>query len=667
VNEQGSVFERRGIIGPLRAFQQAIMFQAQGRLWEAAQLYETVLKTDDRHFESLYRLGLIRLQQGRFDDSARMFRRAVKSEKHSADAHFHLGVALTGANRAEEAIRCFRKTLEIRPNFAEAHNNLGYALQRLDRHEEAAAHYEKALALRPAYAEARNNLGNALQMLERSEEAIVQYQKAVEIRPKYAEAHNNLGNVLGTLGRHQEAIANYDKALAIRPCYVEAYVSLGNALGALGRYEEAIAKYENALVIDPGNADIHNILGNLLSTIGRTEEGLAHCEKALAIKPDHLAARNNLGDSLRALGRLDEAIQAFEQAIAMAPKKAGGYLNLATSRRFTAADPHFFRMTELARDMASLDVKEQIALHFALGKVFADVGDLQQSSQHLFKGNSLKRREITYDEARTLDYFERIRAVFTAELMREKRGLGDPSSVPVFIIGMPRSGTTLVEQILASHPQVFGGGELLEIGNLAASISGPNGSEFPEAVPTMACEQLRELGRNYLGVIRRMAPTVERITDKLPSNFDFAGLIHLMLPNARLIHTRRDPRDNALSCFSILFRDSVNYTYDLAELGRYYRGYQRLMEHWRNVLPEAVMLEVQYEDVVAGVEDQARRIVAHCGLDWDDACLAFHKTERSVRTASHTQVRQPIYRSSVGRWRAYEDLLQPFVQALEGS
>jgi tetratricopeptide (TPR) repeat protein len=657
----------RGSIDPLRAFQQAAALHGQGRLWDAERLYEIILKTDDRHFESIYRLGLIRLQQSRFVDAVALFRRAVKIDRDSADAHLHLGVALTGLRRLEDAIPRYERALAIKPELPEAHNNLGYTLQLLGRHEEAAAHYERALAVNPGYAEARNNLGNALQMLGRSEEAITHFERAIAIRPSYAEAYNNLGNVLGTLRCHHEAIAYHEKALAIRPAYVDAHYSLGNAFGALGRHEEAAAHYRNALAVDPNNADIHNTFGNLLFILGHVQEALAHCEKAIAINPEHVGAHNNLGLALRALGRLDEASRAFEKTIALAPRKAGGYLSLATSRRLDAADPHFAAMMELARDMASLDVEDQIGLHFALGKLFADLGDSQQSFAHLLQGNSLKRQQIVFDEAKILERFDRIRAIFTAELMRGARGHGDPSSLPVFIIGMPRSGTTLVEQILASHPQVFGAGELREFGSLASSMCGATGGEFPETVPTLTDGQLRELGANYVQAIRRMAPAAQRITDKMPANFAYAGLIHLALPNARIIHTRRDPFDTALSCFSILFAFGQDHTYDLAELGRYYRAYQRLIEHWGEVLPNGAMLEVQYEEVVDDLEAQARRIVAHCGLEWDDACLAFYKTERPVRTASVTQVRQPIYRSSVGRSRTYEDLLQPFVQALEGS
>ena len=315
--------------------------------------------------------------------------------------------------------------------------------------------------------------------------------------------------------------------------------------------------------------------------------------------------------------------------------------------------------------MASLPMEDRRDLHFALGKAYADLDQRERSFHHLLEGNALKRREFVYDEAETLGFLDRIRTVFTAELMHSKRGLGDASMVPIFIVGMPRSGTTLVEQILASHPKVFGAGELKEFSKAATSLGMSNGAlSFPEVVPALSAEQLRQLGTSYLDGVAAAAPKAERITDKMPANFSFVGLIHLALPNARIIHMRRDPIDTCLSCFSQLFAGDVPYCYNLGELGRYYRAYQTLMEHWRRVLPAGLMLEVEYEKVVADIEGQARQTVAYCGLEWDDACLDFYKTQRPIRTASATQVRQPIYRTSVGRWKPYQHLLQPLIKEL---
>jgi hypothetical protein len=301
-------------------------------------------------------------------------------------------------------------------------------------------------------------------------------------------------------------------------------------------------------------------------------------------------------------------------------------------------------------------------LHFALGKAHADIGRHDSAFRHLEAANMIKRGQTGYDEAATLGQFERIAEAFTPEVMRRLAGCGDPSSLPVFIVGMPRSGTTLVEQVLASHPEVFGAGE---IGDLEAAVGGSGGvSRLPERIASMTGEQLRRIGTNHCERVAALAPTAQRITDKMLTNFRFIGLIHLVLPNARIIHVRRNPIDTCLSCFFRLFSGGLPFTYDLAELGRYYRAYARLMAHWRSALPEGAMLEVQYEDLVTDFAAQARRLVAHCDLEWDARCSAFHETRRPVMTSSAAQVRQPIYRSSIDGWQPYRHRLGPLLDAL---
>ncbi|MGB6343799.1 MAG: tetratricopeptide repeat protein [Xanthobacteraceae bacterium] len=652
----------------LQAFEQAAALHGQGRLGEAEKLYDAVLRRDDRHFDSIYGLGILRLQQNRLAEAEALFRRAVKIGKRSADARHHLAIALTGLGRLDESLAHYRKALELSPRDAVAHNNIGYALQKLDRHDEAARHFAKALSINPNYPEAHNNLGNALQSLERTDDAIRHYRQALALRPNYAEVFSNLASALAVANRHEEAIANCEKALALAPNNAAAHMNLANSLGAMERPLEALAHYQKAIEIDPANAEAHARTAFMLFHLGRIGEAITQCEAALAIKPDHVEALNNLGVALRALGRLDEAIVSFEKAIAAAPRNTAGlYYTLATSKRMSASDPHFSAMERLAGKVKSLSTQNQIGLHFALGKAFADVGEHRQSFQHLLKGNALKRQEfVEHDEARLLTRFARIERVFSAELLNDKRPGGDPSPVPVFIIGMPRSGTSLVEQILASHPDVYGAGERYELGDLAQAIAAPGGAEYPEAVAAMTDGALQALGANYLRAVQALAPQAKRITDKMPGNFFHAGLIHLALPNARIIHTRRDPRDTAMSCFSTLFAMGHPHTYDLAELGRYIGAYETLMAHWRRVLPKDAMLEVQYEALVGNLETEAERIVGYCGLEWDDACLSFHKTKRPVRTASVIQVRQPIYNSSVGRWQPHEKELQPLLRALSG-
>ena len=567
-----------------------------------------------------------------------------------------------------EALSHHEKALQLKPDLVEAHASLGNVHCALDHPEQAVAHYQKALEIRPDDAEVHNDLAGVLHKLGRNGAAVIHYQRAVAIKPEYAGAHCNLGNVLHALGRDREAILQYDKALRLRPTFAEAHNGLANMLRKLGQYQDAIKRYEVAVALKPGYADAHHNLGKTLVAVNRHAEAIAEYEKALAIDPSKAVVRNDLGTVHLVMGNIAAAYDAYEKALAWAPRNAMIHLNLARLKPFTADDPRLAALEKLAEDVSSLPANDQVALHFALGKALADIKQNERSFRHLLEGNRLKRSRVAYDEKRVLDAFDRIQDLFTPALMQEKRGGGDPSSAPVFIVGMARSGSSLLEQILSSHSRVFGAGEIGEFQKaVATSLTVAPGTvrQLSEMVSTVSPDELCRLGRDYVESVTALAPGVDRIVDKMLTNFSHVGLIHLALPNARIIHARRDPVDSCLSCFGLLFSDEQSHTYDLAELGRYYSAYARLMRHWEEVLPEGVMLDVRYEDVVDDIEGQARRIIAHCGLEWEDQCLAFHKTQRPVRTASVTQVRQPIYRNSVGRWRPDRALLEPLFEALQ--
>jgi hypothetical protein len=321
-------------------------------------------------------------------------------------------------------------------------------------------------------------------------------------------------------------------------------------------------------------------------------------------------------------------------------------------------------MEELAGNSGVLTETERVWLAFALGKAYDDVGDHARAFEALLLGNRLKRQQILYDERATLAQFARIEALITKEMIGTAR-TGEGTPVPVLIVGMPRSGTTLVEQMLASHPNVFGAGELPDLATLTAGLRDASGSAYPECVATMGRDAVRACGDVYLEGLRRRAPDAACITDKLPANFAHLGFACRAVPNLRIVHVRRDPLDTCLSCFSKLFaQDQLHFAYDLGELGRYYQGYARLMAHWRKALPPRVMLELHYEELVADPEPHARRLFAHCGLAWDPACLRFHETRRPVRTLSAGQVREPLFLASVGRARPYREWLGPLIEAM---
>ena len=360
-------------------------------------------------------------------------------------------------------------------------------------------------------------------------------------------------------------------------------------------------------------------------------------------------------------------MDAYGEAIQLNPDLAVAYVNLIDCKTFTPGDPHLSAMEALAAKGEELSKAERMQLDFALGKAYADVKDYRRSFGHLLAANAAKRSTVSYDERAVAALFDRIETVFTDKLIAAKTGGGDLSPVPIFILGMARSGTTLIEQIIASHPMAHGAGELGTLHEIVWTLPGTDGGniKYPEYLPSLDASTLHQIGARYVSSLVKLAPSKERITDKMPSNYIFAGLIHLALPNAKIIHSKRDPVDTCISCFSKLFTGEQNHAYDLGELGRYYKCYERLMAHWRRILPAGRMLEVQYEDVVADLETQARRIITYCGLPWDDRCLSFHEAQRPVRTASAAQVRQPIYKSAVGRARVYGDQLEPLLRALD--
>jgi len=671
-----------------------------GRNDEALASFERAVELNPDFAEAHNNLGNGLAVLQRPAEAIAHYERAVTLKPELAEAHFNCAIALTTVQQPEQAIAQYEKAIAIKPDYADAYAGIGKALTRQSRHADAIGKFEQALALKPDSADAHNSLGNALAALNRHTQAASHYRRALEIRPNYGEAHNNLGNVLVALNLHQEAIEHYRIALALSPSSCETLNNLGSALLVLKRREEALTLFEQALAIRPELAETANNIGTALTAMERhadavphfwsalalkpnfaiassnlgaallqlnqVDEAVACFDRALAINPDVAAAHHGLGNAYVALGRIAEAQQAFDRAVTLEPRNPEFYRGFAEAASMRAEDPHFLSMQDLERDIDSLSVDHQTELHFALAKAYADVKQFDRSFRHLLAGNALKRREVDYDEVVELELLRRLRVVFTPDLIRRMGDAGEPSKVPVFIVGMPRSGTTLVEQMLASHLRVFGAGELMDFQRAAAAICEPPGAAipYPEMLPAMSGQDLRRLGARYLAGVTTKAPEADRITDKMPANFRLVGLIHLALPNARIIHVRRDPLDTCVSCFSKLFSGQQPFTYDLGELGRYYRAYETLMAHWRRVLPEGVMLEVQYEDLVAEFEVQARRIVAYCGLEWDERCLSFHETQRPVRTASAAQVRQPLYRSSLRRWRAYEPWLGPLLDAL---
>ncbi|HEY1932548.1 MAG TPA: sulfotransferase [Acetobacteraceae bacterium] len=681
-------------------FAQALALHRQGRTVDAACAYEQILRDQPAHVEALVHLGALHLGQGNASAAEALLRRAVAAAPDSAEAHANLAAALQSLGRHAEAARHYEQALAYRSDMLDARFGLAACLQACGRQDAAIGCYETLLAADPAHAEANYGLATLLAQLGRVDDAAARFRAALDADPDFAEASHGLGKLLARGDMLAAAAECFLHALDVDPEYIEARVALGTALMRLDRDDEAMAAFHAVLAGEPEHAEAHNGIGivldkkrrhaeaiehyraalvrspqhfdalagmaNSMKNIGRHSDALAAARRAVALRPDLAPAASLLGSILAEIGSMDEARACFRQALALAPDRPEFANYVVQLSRVQPGDDALRALEAAVPRAASFPPQEQCLLHFGLAKAYDDIGERERGFAHLLQANALKRAHTRYDDAATLASMEHIPRVFTAALLAARQGLGDPSGVPVFIVGMPRSGTTLVEQVLASHHAVFGAGERTDLPQAIRRLSAEHlgAAPFPEAVWTMTGAEFRRLGAEYVAALQAVAPAAARITDKLPANFLFIGMIRLMLPNARIIHVQRDPVDTCLSCFSKRFTGEQGFTYDLAELGRYYRAYQRLMAHWQDALPPGAMLNVKYEELVEEFEPQARRLVGYCGLEWDAACLAFYKTSRPVHTASMMQVRQPIYRSSVGRWRPDAAALQPLLDAL---
>ena len=514
---------------------------------------------------------------------------------------------------------------------------LGLSHHKGGRLSEAEACYRRVLADHPDHALTWYNFGVLYHDQGKIDEAIAAYREAIKKNPRFEPAYSNLGKALHKQSRFEEAVGAFRQSLQFKPNDAETFFNIAEARFKQNRFDEAVFACRKALQIDHNYAEAYASLGNSLLKLDAPDDAIAAFRKAIKLKPSLAIAHNCLGIALTQLGRFSEAVESFERSVELAPTNVRFRLSAVLSKRFVAGDPRLAELEEMAKESWSRPVSDQIELHFALGKAYDDTGQCAEAFQHWLAGNNLKRQHISYDEATTLAEIDQVRSVYTSEFIQALRDIGHPSAVPIFIVGMPRSGSTLIEQILASHPRIFGAGELH---NLPIAVE----STMMRLGESAGIKQkMKEIGASYIASIEPLAPDAMRITDKLPRNYIFVGLIHLALPNATIIHTVRDPIATCFSCFSTMFSEEQDYTYNLIELGRYYRHYQSLMAHWHRVLPPGRILDVRYEDVVADLESQARRIVGHCGLDWDPRCLAFHKG----RTGRANRQRRPGAATSI--------------------
>jgi tetratricopeptide (TPR) repeat protein len=553
---------------------------------------------------------------------------------------------------------------------AEALNNLGNALRLTGDIDGALQAYQEALTQRAVYPEVYNNLGTLLQQDRKFEEAEHALRKAIQQNPKYIEAHNNLAQLLSGQKKEVEALRILGEALKFAPKNVQTLLLTAKIQLRRANLQAAEQAVRFALKEEPENAEALTVLGQVLHETDRYEEAIEVLDRALKKTPDNPEALNFYGVALKSVGRLDEAREHILKALKLNDAMYGAYANLNDLVDFSegVGEELFNRMEAIFESVPNQEAEPFLALHFAYAKALDDRGQHEKALEHYVTGGKMKRAVLDYKESETHGFFDSIKAAFPKEVFAKRKYEGLDDDRFVFIVGMPRSGSTLVEQILSSHPDVYGAGEVKYLSRALGQLRDrfPSLPKYPEMAEKVTPAQLDIVAKNYQEALAQGAGNAKRITDKLLTNYFFLGLINLLFPKAHVIHTQRDPVDTCLSGFTKLFKDDMPHSYDLAELGRYYGKYRELMEHWEKVLPEGFMTTVQYEDVVANTEKEAKRLIDFLGLPWDPKCVDFHKSDRPVKTASVAQVRKPIYKTSVQRWKKYGPGLQPLVDAIDG-
>jgi tetratricopeptide (TPR) repeat protein len=707
-----------------QAVEQAWQYQQAGQVQEAESRYRQILQGVPANPNVWYLLGTACQVQDKLDEAVVSYQQALRFRPDFVQVLTNLGVIYKTQGRTAEAIACYQKALGVDPSLSATHNNLGVALLEEKKWSEAAASFQESVRLEPNYAEGHYNLGKALEELGKLMAAAASYGQALRLRPDYADAYNSLGVVLNNLGRATEAEESLRQALARDPRHVGALDNLGAVLMDEDRLEEAAQCHRRALEIQPGNAESHNRLGAVLALQGKLDPAVASIQEALRLKPEAVEYHNNLGRAFRLhqkpgkaaachrralelrpdyadahadlavaltlLENPEEAAACMQEALRLKPNFPEAYCNLGEAQfdlgDFAGAEASFRNAIRLEDHYVSklplllggrlpeADLKRvhdqteivpplpnahRCALHSGLAHVYDAREEYAKAVYHASEANAIDKlirrdRGQAFDPEEGRRFNEGVIGSCTPEFFESVRGWGLETEVPVFVVGLPRSGTTLVEQILASHSRVHGAGEVGVNRQMRDRLA---------AMRSPTRESVREVAESLLNELQARNRKAARVVDKMPDNFLYLGFWATIFPRARFIHCRRDLRDVALSCWLTNFR-VVNWANDQDAIVCYFTEYRRLMAHWRQVLPVPVR-EVTYENVVADLETESRRLVAACGLEWEPACLSFHQTRRTVHTASVAQVRQPIYSRSVGRWRNYADALAPLFAKLE--
>jgi tetratricopeptide (TPR) repeat protein len=650
--------------------QQALALHQASRLKEAEAGYRQVLVEQPDNPDALHFLGVIAHQSGRPADAIELIRQAIAVRPRPA-FWYNLAQAHLVRKDVAAAEEALRHAIAMKPDHAEALFHLGAMHRARDDVAGAIDCYQRALASKPAFVDAHVDLGSLLGAGGDTQKAVEHLRAADRLRPNDSTILNNLGTVLKGVAP-LDALQLLQRALALNPQSTEVALNLARHLCSLERQEEAMKVLRDTLALIGDNNKAHLLLASICADHNRTEEAIAHYERAVAVEPNSVPSLVKLGNMYRRVGQFEKAYGYYQRVQCVDPGNCDALVGILRHLKSRVPEEEIARIAEYAASSV-MPQQQRRQIHFALSQCREAQGNYDAAFYHMDEGNKLRRAELEaqggpFDPDLEVRRIDKIIAAFDADYFSRTAACGNTSALPVFVVGMPRSGTTLCEQILASHSRVFGADELPDITRIAAGLRGRfanhSGSAGDEAfAPYLTPEIVRPIAEQHLERLRLLAPGALRIVDKMPLNYRRLGLIATLFPCARIIHCRRDPLDTGLSCYSRDLAFLPIWASDLPAIGHVYRQYERLMAHWRRVLPIEI-LEFTYETVVADLKGSTRRLIEYCGLEWEDSCLDFHRAERQVKTASIEQVRKPIYDTSIGRWKRFERHLGPLRDAL---
>ena len=641
------------------------MYRLAGDLRESESSYNLAISLNQELVSALYNRSLTYQKLGETDKAIQSLQTAISIQPNQLDSHILLGDLYAFKNIHEKAAESYRKAISLDQDLFTVYIKLGRVLDELMDHGAAINTFKIAARKNPESSDAYLNLGVAYQHAHRLDDALHAYEKSILCDPLYEDPYLYKSDILRDKGDFSNSIKAAKYAVYINAKSYRAHNAIGNTLKDLGNLQESVEHYNKAIQIQPDYAEAYNNRGGALAVMGHTKTAIASYNKAIQIQPDYAEPHNNIGVLLRERGNLSGAIKSYNAAIHLRPDYAEAHRNLSTIKKYSLGDPQISLMENLFADPETSE-SSIIHLCFALAKTYDDLGNYSKSFKYLEKGNHLRSKELNYNIHDDQIVFTTIKHIFSAGAIPVEISPDSSRSIqPIFILGMPRSGTSLVEQILASHTKVYGAGELESIGNLVNPIlSKLHTDSNNTSTRKLLKSNMIEIHNSYLNTLSALNVSENIITDKMPLNFRWIGFILSAFPTAKIIHLNRDAIATCWSIYRHYFSHKGNgYAYNMDDLTKFYSLYTDLMSFWHKQFPNSIY-DLNYDKLTENQQEETHNLLEFCGLEWDEQCMDFYKTKRSVKTASAAQVRKTMYKGSSKAWRKYEKHLQYLVEEL---